>query len=70
MTWLNGTRALLAPIAAAVLLGGCAETQLIAHTAKQARQAVTPDTPAGRAASAEAKAGWEGTRRPSSAASW
>ena len=48
MTVLNGTRAWLALVAAALLLGGCAETQLIAHTAKQARHAVTPDTPAGR----------------------
>ncbi len=44
----NGTRAGFALIAAALLLGGCAETQLIAHTAKQARDAVTPDKPAGR----------------------
>ena len=33
---------------AMLLLAGCAETQLIAHTAKQARGAVTPDQPAGR----------------------
>jgi rare lipoprotein A len=48
MTWLNGKRAGLALVAAALLLGGCAETQLIAHTAKQARHAVTPDKPEGR----------------------
>jgi rare lipoprotein A len=48
MSWLNGKRAGLALIASAVLLAGCAETQLIAHTAKQARHAVTPDKPAGR----------------------
>ena len=48
MRLLNAPRAGLALIAAALLLGGCAETQLIAHTAKQARDAVTPDTPAGR----------------------
>ena len=48
MTWLNGKRAGLALVATALLLGGCAETQLIAHTAKQARHAVTPDKPDGR----------------------
>jgi rare lipoprotein A len=47
MTHLNGKRAGLALISAMLLLGGCAETQLIAHTAKQARHAVTPDKPAG-----------------------
>ena len=43
-----GKRVGMAAAAAMLLLGGCAETQLIAHTAKQARDAVTPDTPKGR----------------------
>lgn len=45
---LSGKRAGLALVAGALVLTGCAETQLIAHTAKQARHAVTPETPAGR----------------------
>jgi rare lipoprotein A len=48
MTFLSGKRARLALVAGALLLAGCAETQLIAHTAKQARNAVTPEEPAGR----------------------
>jgi rare lipoprotein A len=48
MTVLTGKRAGLALLSAMLLLAGCAETQLIAHTAKQARDAVTPDPPEGR----------------------
>jgi rare lipoprotein A len=43
-----GKRTGLVLVAAALLLGGCAETQLIAHTAKQARDAVTAERPSGR----------------------
>ena len=48
MTFRSGKRAGLVLVAGALLLAGCAETQLIAHTAKQARNAVTPEEPAGR----------------------
>ncbi|MBK1668039.1 hypothetical protein CKO28_08315 [Rhodovibrio sodomensis] len=48
MPALTPRRAGLALVAAALLLGGCAETQLIAHTAKQAREAVTEDAERGR----------------------
>ncbi|MBK1697986.1 septal ring lytic transglycosylase RlpA family protein [Rhodovibrio salinarum] len=48
MTRLTGKRTALAVLSTALLLGGCAETQLVAHTAKQARKAVTPDQPDGR----------------------